>query len=79
MGLYSDLTDEALAAKIAELRDAIETTAGGQVAVIAGNGRRMEYTRADSKTLWTLLRAATNEKDERAGIAVSGGIGVVYP
>lgn len=79
MGFYSDLTDEELAAKVTELRDAYEKTIGGGVAVIAGNGRRMEYTRADSKALMGLLRDAQNEQDERRGNCPTGAIGVIFP
>jgi len=79
MSFYEDLDDEDLAAKIKELRVAYETVIGGQVAVIAGNGRRMEYTRADSKALLGLLREAQNLRDERGGATVSGAIGVFYP
>ena len=79
MGIYSDLGDAELDEKIVELRDAYEKTVGGQVAVISGNGRRMEYTRADSKALRSLLRDAQNERAERGGACVAGAIGIVYP
>jgi len=78
MGIYSDLDDEELAAKIIQLRDAVETAAGGGVAVIAGEGRRMEYTRANSSGLKELLRAALSERDSRAGGSPDAAIRVVW-
>lgn len=80
MILYANLTDADLAAKIVELTAKYETALGGGVAtVVAGEGRRVEYTRANSAGLLSLLRAATNERDRRAGIHVSGAIAVSYP
>lgn len=67
MAMYSDLTDEELDAKIIELRDKVETVVGGgAVAVIAGEGRRKEYTRGNIDGLRGLLNAAIIERDKRA-------------
>lgn len=68
MGIYSDLTDEALAAEIAAYRAARkEMTLGQGVAVIAGEGRRVEFTKANRADLDAELRALIREQDKRAG------------
>lgn len=70
--LYSDLTDEQLAAKIVQFRDAQDELAlGGGVAVIAGEGRRIEYTRSQSGKLASALIELLAERDRRGG--TSGG------
>jgi hypothetical protein len=67
MAMYSDLTDEELAAKITELRGKVETVAGGgAVAVIAGEGRRKEFTRGNIGDLRALLTEAVQEAERRA-------------
>ena len=81
MAMYSDLTDEALAAKIIEFRDKVElVAAGGAVAVIAGEGRRKEFTRANLGDLKLLLRELLNEQERRAnsGRLPGRAIGVRY-
>lgn len=78
--IYGDMTDEELAAKIAELRGHVEQVAiGGVAVVVAGEGRRIEYSRANEKGLLALLAAASREKARRAGVQVSGAIQVTYP
>jgi hypothetical protein len=78
--LYGDLSDADLDAKILELRIAYETAVGGKVAtVIAGEGRRIEYTRANLEGLKGLLTSATRERDRRAGVQTSGAIRVTFP
>lgn len=65
--MYSDLDDEELDAEIVELRTKVkEVMAGGAVQVIAGEGRRIEYTRSNLDGLESLLRAALNEREKRA-------------
>lgn len=64
--MYDDLDDEALDAKIIELRDKIEKVAGGgQVAVIAGEGRRREFTRSNLGELQRMLTVASNTRERR--------------
>lgn len=63
---YSTLTDEELAAKVTELRNALEATSiGGGVAVVAGEGRRMEYTSANRADLRQFYQAALREQQRR--------------
>lgn len=76
MSMYDDLTDDEVNAKIIVFRDAYEAVIGGQVAVIAGNGRRMEYTRADSKALLAIIRELRSLRDERAGGLGTGALGI---
>lgn len=65
--MFDDLTDEELAAKIIELRTKIETVAGGgAVTVIAGEGRRKEFSRGNIDDLERLLNMALAEKERRA-------------
>jgi len=64
--MYDDLDDAALAAKIVELRTAIEKVSiGGTVAVIAGEGRRREFTRGNLAALESLHRDACNTQERR--------------
>lgn len=79
MGMYSDLTDEELSAKIAKYRQAAEDLdIGEQVAVVAGEGRRMEFTRANSRRLLATLKALIREKDRRSGTNRNGAIEVYF-
>ena len=79
MGLYDDLTDEDLDAKIVELRGKVEQVISGGVArVVAGNGRRIEYSSANREGLEGLFKAAVREKQARAGVQVSGAINVTF-
>lgn len=78
--LYGDLTDEQLDAKIADLRAKLETVyEGGAAIVVAGEGRRVEYTRSNASGLEGMLKDAVREKQRRAGVQVSGALGVVFP
>lgn len=78
--MYEDLTDAALDAKIVELREKVEQVAMGGVArVVAGNGRRIEYSDANRGGLEGLLKLAIREKQARAGVQVSGAINVTFP
>lgn len=64
--MFDDLTDEALDAKIVELRGKIEKVMSGEaVAVMAGEGRRIEYTRGNVDGLQQLLDSAITERDRR--------------
>jgi len=65
--MYDDLDDAALAAKIIELRDKIEAVAaGGTVAVIAGEGRRKEFTPSSIAALRQLYTEACNARERRS-------------
>lgn len=78
--IYGHLTDEELAAKIADLASKYENAQTGGVAiVVAGDGRRIEYTRSNSAGLLGLLTDASRERDRRAGVHTSGAIRVVFP
>lgn len=78
--LYGNLTDDQLAAKINELTTKYETAlAGGVAVVVAGEGRRVEYTRANATGLMSLITAATREQQRRAGVQVEGAIRVRFP
>lgn len=66
MARYSDLTDEELQGKITSFRNALEELAlGGGVSVVAGEGRRMEFTRSNIKDCERLLEALEAEWDSR--------------
>jgi len=80
MNIYEDLPDDELDAKIVELRGKIEEVMMGGVAiVVAGNGRRIEYARANQSGIEGLLKAAIREKQARAGVQVSGAIQTIFP
>lgn len=78
--LYGHLTDEALAAKIVELSAKYETAISGGVAtVVAGQGRRIEYTKANAEGLKSLLTDAIRERDGRAGVQIGGALPITFP
>lgn len=78
--LYGDLDDAALAAKIVELRGKYEQAIGGGVAtVVAGQGRRIEYTRSNAAGLLSLIKEAVREQESRAGVQVSGALSITFP
>lgn len=80
MRIYSSLTTEQLDAKISDLTGKLEgLQSGGGIAVIQGEGRRMEYTRGNSAGLQDLLKLALAERDRRAGTNPYGAIGVTFP
>ena len=64
--MYDDLDDAALDAKISELRTKLEAVTGGDVVRISGEGRTLEYGRANVGGLKTLLREARAERDRRS-------------
>lgn len=75
--MFDDLDDEALAAKVAELRDKyVDLTTGGDVAVIVSEGRRMEYTRGSADALRSIWLTAKSELDRRNGGGGGRAIGV---
>jgi hypothetical protein len=79
--MYDDLDDDALKTKVGELRDKLErVVGGGAVEVIAGEGRRKEFSQGNAKELRRLYTAARNELDRRTsgGIAQGRAIGVRY-
>lgn len=79
--MYDDLDDAALIAKVGELRDKLETiVGGGAVEVIAGEGRRKEFTQGNAKELRRLYDSARNELDRRnnGGRPIGRAIGVRF-
>ncbi len=78
--LYTDLSDVDLELKVKDLTAKYERVMeGGAAVVVAGEGRRVEYTRANDKGLLALLTAARREQQRRAGVQVSGAIQVTFP
>lgn len=81
MGIYTGLDEAALIAKADELRGKMETLAtGGGVVRVAGEGRMIEYSRANAAGLQRLLNEVLAE------LAILRGegdprhaIGVVFP
>lgn len=72
--LCDGLDDVELRALVTELRSGVkEAMIGGGVAVIAGEGRRMEYTRANLKDLKAELAAAQRELARRDPNYDAGG------
>lgn len=65
--MYEDLDDAALEAKIVELRTKLEAVNGGDVVRVSGEGRTLEYGRANVDGLKTMFREARAERDRRAG------------
>lgn len=66
MLVYRQLTDDALLLKMQAVADAIEKAAlGDEIAVIAGEGRRMEVTRSnlgEARNLYDLLEGIWFER-----------------
>lgn len=73
---YADLTDEELKAEIAEFRLAIKQAAKGGVGVVAGEGRRLEYTAGNMNIAYAALRDLYAEAAER-GLAIGQGGGAI--
>lgn len=74
---YIDLTDEELIAEIKAYRAAKRKIAmGGDVAVIAGESRRLEFTRSSSTVLDTELRSLYYEARKR-GLDIGGTGGAI--
>lgn len=75
--MYPELDDAALIAEIVEYRAAKKAVAlGGGIAVIAGEGRRIEYTRANSSALDSELRNLLYEA-RRRGLDIGGSGGAI--
>lgn len=73
-GLYTDLTDEALVAEIKSYHAAIGKQSKSGIGVIAGEGRRIEFTRANIRDARTELRNLLNEA-RRRGLPIGDGSG----
>ncbi len=74
---YADLTDRALSDEIKQYRDARrEALFGGGVGVIAGEGRRIEYTKTSIGGLDADLRLLYYEARMR-GMAIGGTGGAI--
>lgn len=74
MSIYSGISDEDLLDEISQFRSARRELMLGQgVAVVAGEGRRMEFTRANAGDLTTELKNLIAEANCRGLIEASGG------
>lgn len=74
---YADLTDDELTAEIKQYRDARkEALFGGGVGVIAGEGRRIEYTKTSVGGLDQELRLLYYEARAR-GLPIGGTGGAI--
>lgn len=73
---YINMSDEELEAEIASTVAARRTAIGGSVAVIAGEGRRIEYTRSNLGGLDKVLRDLGFEARKR-GLAIGGTGGAI--
>lgn len=79
MRLYADLTDDELSAEISEYRAAIKKVAtGGGIAVVAGEGRRVEYVSGNVGEARTALRDLLAEASYR-GLPIAGTGGGAIP
>jgi len=67
MGIYTDLSNAELDEEIATLRTARRQVMTEGVSKIAGEGRSIEYSRADSTRVERSLRDAIAERSRRAG------------
>lgn len=77
MRLYADLTDEQLSAEISEYSGAIKKIAlGGGIAVVAGEGRRVEYASGNVGEARTALRDLLAEARIR-GLSIADGGGAI--
>jgi hypothetical protein len=74
MRLYEDFTDEELAAEIAAYRGAIRKADLNDVGVVAGEGRRVEFTRSNVGSARTALRDMLAEWNRRNGRHGGGSI-----
>jgi hypothetical protein len=78
MGAYSDpdqWTETSLRAELAEWRAARKTAIMGGIAVIAGEGRRLEYSRAQLPAIDCEIKEILAEMRRRGLIA--GNIGAI--
>lgn len=72
------MTDEQLLAEIKEYQAALKSRAmGGGVAVVAGEGRRVEYVGSDIALLQTALRDLITEAKSRGLICDNGSGGAI--
>lgn len=70
MGIYDDLTEAELKALYDKTRTAyLDTLTGDGIGAIAGEGRRLEYTTADSTALLRQLHAMLARLAELTGNA----------
>lgn len=81
---FAGMTDEELQAKITKYSEAIEQVATGGVGVVAGEGRRMEYTQGNSKLLERLLYRAEEEwyrrhPEDRPTVSGACAISMSFP
>jgi hypothetical protein len=77
--LCDGLDDPALDTLIADLTAAYrDTILGGGVAIVQGEGRKIEYTRANRDDIRRELAAAKREKARRTGSCDSGALGVEF-
>lgn len=74
MGLYEDLTDEELAAEITAYREAIRKVELNDVGVVAGEGRRLEFTSGNLRDARDTLRNLMSERRRRGGVIGGGSI-----
>ena len=78
--LYGNLSDADLATKITDLTAQYEKAISGGVAtVVAGQGRRLEYTRSNASGLLSLIKEAAREQQARAGVQVGGALAITFP
>jgi len=73
MRIYASLTDEALEAEVAEYIAAIKTAVSGGIAVVAGEGRRIEYARGNIGEARLALRELFAEAQYRSLAFGDGG------
>jgi len=71
---YHDWSDQQIIDEIGEYRAAKKKVAMGQVAVIAGEGRRIEYTPSQIKLINAELRELADEARER-NLPIGGDAG----
>ena len=76
MAPYADYTDDQIKSEIKEIRAALRKMGTGDIAVVAGEGRRIEYGPGDAKILKTELRELAAEARDR-GMAIGGEYGAI--
>jgi len=78
--IYTNLSDADLQAKIDTFTSAYEAAMSGGVAtVVAGEGRRIEYTKSNATGLYSLLKLALDEQQRRTGVVTTGAIEIIWP
>lgn len=73
-GLYANMDDDALLAEINVFRQAIRKQSLSGVGVIAGEGRRIEFTNSNISEARTELRNLMAEA-RRRGLSIADGFG----